>query len=159
MAGASMYDEVIVRPLRHEDADAVRSLDGRIVGPDRSKSWDRYVDRFLRLTDLDALPESPWGCYVAEIRERIVGFLLSELRGGEYGLPRGAWIMAVGVDPKLRRKGVGRKLVDELMNQCRQRRVPDIYAAILPGDNEATGFVKSCGLDPSRGVAIFSKPV
>lgn len=154
-----MNDEVIVRPLRHEDADAVRSLDGRIVGTDRSKTWDRYVDRYLRLADVEPLPEAPWGCFVAESRGRIVGFLLSELRGGEYGLPRGAWIMAVAVDPRARRRGVGRKLVDELINTCRQRRVPDVFAALLPGDSEAGNFVRSCGLDPSKSVAIFSKTV
>lgn len=152
-----MYDEVLVRPLRHEDADAVRSLDGRILGPNRSITWTGYVDRFLRLSDVEALPEAPWGCFVAEIRGRVVGFLLSELRGGEYGLPRGAWIMAVAVDPKLRRKGVGRKLVDELVTQCRQRRVPDIYAALLPGDNEATQFLRGCSLDTSKSLAIYSR--
>ncbi|MBI4305467.1 MAG: GNAT family N-acetyltransferase [Chloroflexi bacterium] len=152
-----MYDEVLVRSLRHEDADSVRSLDGRILGPDRSITWTGYIDRFLRLADVEALPEAPWGCFVAEIRGRVVGFLLSELRGGEYGMPRGAWIMAVAVDPKMRRKGIGRKLVDELVTQCRQRRVPELYAALLPGDNEATLFLRGCGLDPSKSLAIYSR--
>lgn len=147
-----------VRLLRQSDGDAVRALDQLILGEDRSTTWDAHVNRFLELTELETLPHPPIGSHIAEVDGRIVGFLLAEVQAGQYGLPRGVWIVAVGVDPGMRRMRIGARLVEALLAQCRERGIPDIFATLSPEDERDASFLRSCGLQPSR-VQVFGRSV
>lgn len=151
-----LKEYVTVRPLRPGDARGVRRLDRLILGRDRSATWDALVGRFLDAADVDVLPESPFGSHVAEWQGQIVGFILAEVQAGEYGLPRGVWIIAVGVHPEMRREGIGRGLVNALVEQSRERGIPDIYAVVRPGDDRIADFLRSCGMQPSR-VTVYGR--
>jgi ribosomal protein S18 acetylase RimI-like enzyme len=137
---------IVVRPMRADDAEDVRDLDRLILGDDRSSTWDAHVARFLDMSDYDTLIHPPMGCFVARQANRLLGFILSETQAGEYGLPRGLWIVAVGVHPDARRHGVGRLLVDHLVRQCEKSGVTDIYAVLRPEDDRDIAFLRSCGL-------------
>ncbi|MDA0676733.1 MAG: GNAT family N-acetyltransferase [Chloroflexi bacterium] len=140
---------ISIRPMRPDDAEEVRRLDQLILGEDRSQTWDDHVTRFIELSDYGALPHPSLSCFVAHRNNRVIGFLLSELQAGEYGLPRGMWIVAVGVHPDERRQGIGRLLVDELRRQCVQRGIEDLYAVLRPDDSRIAAFLASCGLEQS----------
>ena len=90
---------VDVRQIRQTDSEAVRTLDSRIQGDDRSLTWDTYVEGLLSIIELDWLQYPPWGYFVAEDEPGLVGFLLSERQTTAYGLPPGARIVAMAVDP------------------------------------------------------------
>lgn len=141
--------KISIRPMRPDDADEVRRLDRLILGDDRSSTWDNQVTRFIDMSDYGALPHPSLGCFVALRNNRVVGFLLSEFQAGEYGLPRGMWIVAIGVDPDERRQGIGRMLVDELQTQCAERGTQDLYAVLRPDDSRIAAFLASCGLADS----------
>ena len=105
---------VDVRQIRQTDSEAVRALDSKIQGDDRSVTWDTYVERLLSIIELDWLQYPPWGCFVAEDESGLVGFLLSERQTTAYGLPPGARIVAMAVVPSKRRAGIGKQLVGAL---------------------------------------------
>jgi len=151
-------ERFIIRPLRPGDAHSLRRLDSLILGSDRSGTWDALVERFLDVADVDTLPDSPIGSHVAEWQGEIVGFILSEVQTGEYGLPAGAWVIAVAVHPEMRREGIGKALVDALVGQCKARGIDEIYAAVRPGDERIGDFLSSCGLQPSR-VTVYGRRV
>ncbi len=151
-----LKENVTVRPLTAGDAAAVRRLDRLILGRDRSSSWDAHVERFLDIAGVSTLPESPFGSHLAEWQGEVVGFVLSELQSGEYGLPQGAWIIAVGVHPEMRRAGVGKALVEALVAQCKAQGVDEIYAVVRPGDDRIAEFLRSCGMQQSR-VSVFGR--
>ena len=137
---------IAVRPMRADDAGDVRDLDQLILGDDRSATWDAHVARFLEISDYETLVHPPVGCFVARQGGRLLGFILAEMQAGEYGLPRGLWIVAVGVHPDARRQGVGRMLVEQVVRQCKQTGVSDIYAVLRPEDARDIEFLSSCGL-------------
>lgn len=84
-----MSHDATIRRLRQDDADAVRELDRQILGPDRSRTWNQYVERFLAVSNLDSLILPPWGAHVAEVGQRVVGFIFAERQSRGYGLPPG----------------------------------------------------------------------
>ena len=47
----------------------------------------------------------------------VVGFIIGDLRGWEYGMASGAWIDIMGVDLDYQGQGVGRRLVDAFVTQ------------------------------------------
>lgn len=141
--------KVTIRPMRSDDADEVRRLDQLILGDDRSSTWDQQVTRFIELSDYGALPHPSLGCFVALRNNVLAGFLLAEVQAGEYGLPRGMWVVAVGVHPDERRQGIGRMLVEQLQAQCAERGIDSIYAVLRPEDTRDMTFLASCGLSAS----------
>lgn len=100
--------ELTIRPLSDVDIDAISRIDARVTGQYRPEFWEERVAYYLR--------RDPEACRVAEIGGRVVGFMMADIRGGEFGLEeRSGWIERFGVDPDLKGKGVGRKLFDALV--------------------------------------------
>ena len=149
---------MVIRQLRQDDADAVRELDGLILGPDRSSTWDQYVERFLRVADLDALVLPPWGCHVAESEGRLIGFILAEWQTTGYGLPTGARIVAIAVHPEDRSLGVGRRLVEALATECANSGVEQIFSVLRADDERDIRFLEACGFDSAR-VRVLGRSV
>src|SRR5688572_30082630 len=97
-----------IRPLADYDMDAVARIDEAISGACRPEVWDRRVGYYLR--------RDPEASVVAEVDGRVVGFMLGEVRSGEFGLeePTG-WIEVLGVDPAYRGRSIGRLLAEEIL--------------------------------------------
>src|SRR5262245_49850289 len=95
--------EVSVRPLDELDISSVVAIDEKVGGAYRPDVWERRISYHLR--------KDPEACFVAECGGEVVGFMLGEIRVGEFGLeePTG-WIEVVGVDPEHRGKGIGQSL-------------------------------------------------
>ena len=69
----------------------------------RPEVWERRIGYYLR--------RDPEASVVAEADGKVVGFMLGEVRSGEFGLeePTG-WIEVLGVDPGAPRQAVGRRM-------------------------------------------------
>ena len=89
---------VRIRPLDEMDIGAIVGIDEKITGRYRPEVWERRIGYYLR--------RDPEASVVAEADGRVVGFMLGEVRSGEFGLeePTG-WIEVLGVDPGIRGRG------------------------------------------------------
>lgn len=148
---------ITLRPMRSDDAEEVRELDRLILGEDRSSTWDSHVARFLEATDYGALAHPSQGCFVARQGGKLQGFIIAERQSGEYGLPSGMWIVAVGVHPDARRHGIGRMLVERLQRQCEEQSIGELYAVLRPEDDRDINFLRSCGLVESPITVLGKK--
>src|SRR5262245_36928374 len=92
-----------VRPLDELDIGSIVSIDERMTGIYRPDIWERRVGYYLR--------RDPGASQVAEVDGRVVGFMLGDLRAGEFGLeePSG-WIERFGIDPEFRGRDLGSEL-------------------------------------------------
>ena len=153
-----MRQEATIRRLRHDDADAVRELDRQILGPDRSTTWDQYVERFLAVSNLDSLILPPWGAHVAEADSRIVGFIFAERQSRGYGLPPGARIVAIAVHPDFRREGIARRLMERLCDECRAEGIEEVYSVLRAEDERDQAFLRSAGFDDATIRVFVRKP-
>ena len=149
-----MASDVVIRQLRQDDARAVRELDGLIVGPDRSATWDRYVERFFQVADLEAMILPPWGCHVAEGDSGLVGFIFAEWQSTGYGMPPGARVVAIAVHPEHRGRGVGRRLVEALAAECKNSGIEQIYSVLRADDERDIRFLQACGFDAARATVL-----
>jgi len=150
--------DINIRPIRQTDSDAVRKLDSSIQGSDRSSTWDSYVERLLSIIELDWLQYPPWGCFVAEDQTGLVGFLLAERQTTAYGLPPGARIVAMAVEPTKRRAGIGKMLVSALEWQAHSEGIKQIYSVLLAEDDRDSRFLESAGFNASD-LKIYAKRV
>lgn len=109
-------EEIRIRKMSDGDLAAVQMIDRRLVGPERSSSWLESVES-VWFTHHPALN------FVAEAGGLVVGFILGDIRGAEYGLPFGGWIDMIGILPEFHRKGIGKSLMQEFCAKCEENKV------------------------------------
>ena len=106
--------EVRIRALEDFDLGDIVALDEKISGEYRPEIWETRLGYYMR--------RDPEGSVVAESAGRVVGFMLGEVRSGEFGLeePTG-WIEVMGVDPDSRGQAIGRQLANRLLDHFREQ--------------------------------------
>ncbi len=74
------------------DLDAIVEIDRKVLGKEREEYWRSKIER---LNSSGPLP-----CLVAEIDGKVIGVVMGEVSGWEFGVPDTiGWISTIGVDP------------------------------------------------------------
>jgi ribosomal protein S18 acetylase RimI-like enzyme len=134
--------EVRVRPLDELDIDAIVNIDEKISGDYRPEVWERRIGYYLR--------RDPEASVVAEVDGKVVGFMLGEVRSGEFGLeePTG-WIEVLGVDPDIRGRAIGRRMADAVLEHFRGQGA-HIVRTLVDEGSEIRSFFSALGFEPSN---------
>jgi ribosomal protein S18 acetylase RimI-like enzyme len=134
--------EVTIRPLDEMDISAVVGIDEKISGQYRPEVWERRIGYHLR--------RDPDSCVVAETAGQVVGFMLGEIRSGEFGLdePTG-WIEVLGVDPDSRGRSIGRRMALAMLDYFRTRGAHSVRTLVDEERDELSGFFSSLGFQPA----------
>jgi len=134
--------ETRIRPLDELDISAIVRIDERISGAYRPDIWERRVGFYLR--------RDPGASQVAEVDGKVVGFMLGDLRAGEFGLeePSG-WIERFGIDPDHRGHDLGRRMFTAMVEHFRDGGARTVRTLVDRGDTGLTGFLSALGLAPS----------
>jgi ribosomal protein S18 acetylase RimI-like enzyme len=131
-----------IRNLTELDLEGITRIDERITGTYRPEVWEQRVVYYIRRD-----PDAP---KVAEQDGKVVGFMLGEVRGGEFGLeePTG-WVEFFGVDPSARGGGIGRRLIEALLEHFRSRGARVARTVVATRDAEIASFLKANGFTPA----------
>ena len=138
-----------IRPVTELDIEAICKIDERITGKYRPEVWEDRVVYYIR--------RDPDSSQVAEVGGKVVGFMLGEVRGGEFGLeePTG-WVEFFGVDPQAREKGVGRSLIEALFAGFKARGAHVARTMVAKTDTDIDAFIRAMGFAPAA-VTAFEK--
>ncbi|MBI2887991.1 MAG: GNAT family N-acetyltransferase [Chloroflexi bacterium] len=128
--------QVTIRRMEPRDEKYVIAIDQKIVGAERAESWPQRVFAYLERY-------YPPISHVAEVQGRVVGFIIGDVRGWEYGMPSGAWIDIMGVDPDYQGRGLGRQLIAAFVQQCREQKIRSVHAWTRDGDDRLQRFFSS----------------
>lgn len=131
-----------IRPLDELDIGAIVRIDERIGGAYRPDIWERRVAYYLR--------RDPGASQVAEVDGKVVGFMLGDLRAGEFGLeePSG-WIERFGIDPDHRGHDLGRRMFSAMVDHFRAGGARTVRTLVDRGDKGVAGFLGALGLERS----------
>ena len=134
--------ETRIRPLDELDISAIVRIDERISGAYRPDIWEQRVGFYLR--------RDPGASQVAEREGKVVGFMLGDLRAGEFGLeePSG-WIERFGIDPDHRGHDLGRRMFAAMVDHFRAGGARTVRTLADRNDTGITGFLRALGLAPS----------
>ncbi|MEO8277165.1 MAG: GNAT family N-acetyltransferase [Thermoanaerobaculia bacterium] len=103
--------------------------------------WESRVTYYLR--------RAPEGSLVAAIDGEVVGFMLGDVRSGEFGIEeRCGWIEVLGVDPDAAGKGVGRALASEMLKRFEGRGVTKVRTMVDSAMPEVEAFFTRLGFGP-----------
>ena len=129
--------EILIRRMAEEDISRVKAIDESWKGSERALSWEVGAE-------IEVAVYRPALSFVAEVEGEIVGFILGDIRGAEYGKDLTGWIDMVGVDPRCQHMGVGKSLVEKFCEVCQQNGVSS-EVVIRDSDELLKGFFTSMG--------------
>jgi len=148
---AETLQTVHIRPIDELDIDSIVAIDEKIGGRYRPEVWERRIGYHLR--------RDPEASVLAESGGRIVGFMLGEVRSGEFGLdePTG-WISVLGVDPEARGQAIGRRMAEAVLAHFKSQGATSVRTLVDEEMGEIAGFFASLGFAPTSQ-RPFAKPL
>ena len=129
---------VVIRALKREDLEAIVRIDEKVLGESRKVYWERK---------LEALgSKSAQTSFAAEVQGKVVGFILGDISGWEFGVPDTiGWIDTIGVDPAYQKKGIATALADELIRGLKGVGVKTVYTLVNWNDWALLQFFHAMG--------------
>jgi ribosomal protein S18 acetylase RimI-like enzyme len=127
-----------IRPLTFGDLDAIVEIDRKVLGKTRQDFWRKKIE----------LPKAryPFSGLVAELEGRVIGFIVGETSGWEFGIPETVgWISTIGVDPDFQHKGVARRLSQEFIRNLKGIGVSVVYTLVNWSDWDLLKFFRAMG--------------
>jgi len=103
-----------LRTMTDNDLAAIVEIDKKIVGKDRMVSWPQKASSHFKTY-------YPPLSFVAEVDDRVVGFIIGVIMGAEYGLPLSGWINIIGIDPEYQGRGLASMLLKSFVEACHRR--------------------------------------
>ena len=127
-----------IRALKKEDLEAIVKIDEKVLGESRKAYWERK---------LEALgSKSAQTSFAAEVQGKVVGFILGDISGWEFGVPDTiGWIDTIGVDPVYQKKGIATALANELIMGLKGVGVKTIYTLVSWNDWDLLQFFHAMG--------------
>ena len=134
-----MNKDIYVRNMEKGDLDAIVDMEERQTGVARPHYWEKRIE-------MSEAIRPHWASLVAEIDNRVVGFILGRAGELEFGLPGTvAWIEMIGVDPALRRRGVAQALVEKFAESAEDHGIRTIFTLVTSNQAEMQHFFSSLG--------------
>lgn len=143
---SNFLDKLQIRQLTTDDLDAIIEIDTKVLGETRRDYW---VTKIVR----QAGTRPPDASLVAEIDDRVVGFILGEVSGWEFKVPNNiGWIDTIGIDPDYQNRGVAKILANAVVTNLKRYEVDTIYTLVNWNDWDLLQFFHAMGF--SRGDMI-----
>ncbi len=113
------------------------------------KTWTRMVERHLE--DTQGIG------FVAVSDGKVVGFVIGEVKGEGFGLHQSGWIEVVGVDPQAMGAGIGKAMMDKLIETFRRKKIANVYTAVRWDAVDMVSFFKSVGFGRSDFINLIRR--
>ncbi|MGE0640650.1 MAG: GNAT family N-acetyltransferase [Thermoanaerobaculia bacterium] len=127
-----------IRSLTELDMDGIVRIAEKTTGRYEPDLWEQRVTYYLR--------RAPEGSVVAELDGEVVGFMLGDVRSGEFGIEeRSGWIEVMGVDPDLGGRGIGKALAEEILSRYRAVGVASVRTMVDRSMPELESFFSRLG--------------
>lgn len=132
-----------VRPARRSDIDAVTAIDASATGLPKPAHWLELYQRqgisgAARVFFLVATP--------AEHSDRVLGFIVGEIRAWEFGSEPCGWVYALSVEPEARLRGVAGTLLDAIAAEFRKAGMAKMRTVVARDDRLPMMFFRSEGM-------------
>ncbi len=133
--------QVKIRAIDELDIGDVVRIAEKTRGSFQPELWEDRIVYYLR--------RDPEGSLVAEVDGRVAGFMLGDVRSGEFGLEEPAgWIEVIGVDPDCAGRGVGRALAEAMLGIYRARGVRAVRTMVDASMPDIESFFRRLGFEP-----------
>ena len=138
---------VELRRLEHPDVPEVTAIQQAIIKKKVSPTWTRMVERNIDNED---------GVGFVAVRDgRVAGFVIGEVKREGFGVRQSGWIEVVAVAPQAMGEGVGKAMLDRLLEHFRKKRIKSVHTAVRWDSGDMLSFFKSVGFGRSDFINLI----
>jgi ribosomal protein S18 acetylase RimI-like enzyme len=139
-------EKLEIRRIQSEDAGDISRIQSAITQSPATIDFRHIIEAQIRKGEDVS--------FVAVIDGKVVGYMISYIVFGGFGLEKGAWIATLGVDPKFMGQGIGKKLAEEILSVYREKGIHDIYTSVRWDSVDLLSFFKTLGFDRSNFINL-----
>jgi N-acetylglutamate synthase-like GNAT family acetyltransferase len=142
-------DKILIRRMKKTDAEAIGKIDAAIEQRPALLDFKQIVTEQVK-RKMDS-------SYVAEIKGKVVGFMISYITYGNFGADRCAWIARFGVDPKWMGQGIGKRLAEEIFKVYKAKEVKEVFTSVRWDATDILSFFKTLGFERSNFINLWKE--
>ena len=139
-------EHLVIRKLKKEDAPDVDRINRVITKEGAKGKFKRMVEELARGAGNMS--------YVAEYQGKVVGYMITYLLYGGFGMEKSAWIATVGVEPKFMGQGIGKALAKEIFRFYSEKNIKNVYTSVRWDSTDMLSFFKTLGFDRSNFINL-----
>jgi len=133
-------DSIVVRPVQRGDLAQIIAIDATVTGLEQRDYWRSIYQSYGDSGHVERK------FLVADNGERVVGFVIGEVRDWEFGSPPCGWVFAIDVKPDSRQAGVGTRLLDAMCASFRRAGVRKVRTMLGRDNTLILSFFRSQGM-------------
>ncbi len=130
-------ENLLIRRLEARDADDISRIQEAITKQPGTIDYHTVVEPEARKADGVS--------FVAELDGKVVGYMITYIIYGGFGLEKSAWVGLFGVDPKYMGRGIGKMLAREVFDVFRKIDVRNVFTSVKWDSTDLLSFFKSLG--------------
>ncbi len=134
-----------IRPIRRSDAAGLAAIDAIHTGRKKLRWWEDVVRRHCTGTRGEGAGKRAGFVAVEGPKERVVGFILAQVRQFEFGSEPCGWIFAVGVHPDRLRTCIASALFAQVRSKLAESGVKLLRTMVRKDDVPVLTFFRSRG--------------
>ena len=138
--------DILIRKLRAEDAKDISNIYAAIT-------QTPVKDDFIHII-AEQVNRKEDASFVAELDGRVVGYMISIVISGGFGILKSTWIANMGVNPKFMGQGIGENLAKKIFEFSREKGIKDVYTSVRWDSPDLLSFFKTLGFDRSNFINL-----
>ena len=131
--------DLLIRKLQIDDAESICRIQESITKEPITIDYRKVAEEEAKNKDGVS--------FVAELDGKVVGFMITYIIYGGFGLEKSAWIGVFGVEPKYMGSGIGKRLAKEIFDVITERGIKNIFTSVMWDSTDLLSFFKSLGFD------------
>ena len=139
-------ENVLIRALKKEDAEEILRIHAAITKATVNSDFKRVIEEHVQRGGNTSI--------VAVNQEKVVGYMISYILSGGFGIEKSAWIALLGVDPKYMGHGIGKMLAQEVFTFCEEKNIKNIFTSVEWDSADLLSFFKTLGFDRSNFINL-----
>jgi len=139
-------EKLLIRRLKTGDADDITRIHGAITQSPVTIDYKRVIE--------EQAEKAEEASFVAEFQGRVVGYMISYILLGGFGIENSAWIAIFGIDPKFMGQGIGKELAEEIFSFYKGKGIKNIYTSVRWDSTDLLSFFKTLGFDRSNFINL-----
>ncbi len=144
-----VLNKLLIRKIRPEDAPEITAIHSTITKPPAVIDFKQIIE--------DQVQKNEDVSYSAELNGKVVGYMISYIVFGGFGLKKSAWIATLGVHPKYMGEGIGRILAEKLVTVYREKGIDYIFTTVRWDSVDLLSFFKTLGFNRSDFIHLTKK--
>jgi ribosomal protein S18 acetylase RimI-like enzyme len=139
-------EKLRLRRLEARDVTEISQILKAITEKQGTKDYQRAVEEEVKRDDRVS--------FVAELNGKVVGFIITYILYGAFGVEKSAWIGLFGVDPKYMGRGVGERMAHQVFDSLKEMGIKSIFSSVGWDSTDLLSFFKSLGFDRSNFINL-----